>query len=161
MGIAPIQAMRQAGLTVALGTDGAASNNCQDMIETLKKAALLQKWRRRSVRHHRHRGTRHGDHRGCAGHWPGRPPGSLEPGKQADLFILDPMQARRRPFQPNRQPGLLGRRRHVSTVVVAGRVVLDGGRITAVDERAILAECQDAAWGLARRIGTDQQNTGR
>ena len=43
MGIAPIEAMRRAGLTVALGTDGAASHNCQDMIETLKIAALLQK----------------------------------------------------------------------------------------------------------------------
>jgi hypothetical protein len=34
----------------------------------------------------------------------------------------------------------------VDTVVVAGRVLLDERRITAVDERAVLVECQSAAW---------------
>jgi len=37
---------------------------------------------------------------------------------------------------------------------VAGRVVLDEGRVVGVDESAILAECQSAAWELARRVGT-------
>ena len=40
-GIAPVDAMLQAGARVALGTDGAASNGAQDMLETVKCAALL------------------------------------------------------------------------------------------------------------------------
>ena len=42
-GIAPVERMREAGLSVALGTDGAASNNTLDMFEELKLTAILQK----------------------------------------------------------------------------------------------------------------------
>ena len=42
-GIAPVEAMRRAGISVALGTDGACSNNRLDMWDELRFAALLQK----------------------------------------------------------------------------------------------------------------------
>lgn len=40
-GIAPVSAMKKAGVNVALGTDGVSSNNNLDMIEELKFAAVL------------------------------------------------------------------------------------------------------------------------
>ncbi len=42
-GIPPMMRMAAAGLTISIGVDGAGSNNSQDMIESLKFAALLQK----------------------------------------------------------------------------------------------------------------------
>lgn len=42
-GIAPVASMVSRGVNVALGTDGAASNNSMDMFEELKLAAILQK----------------------------------------------------------------------------------------------------------------------
>lgn len=42
-GIAPIPKMLQAGVNVALGTDGASSNNNLDMLEEMRSAALLHK----------------------------------------------------------------------------------------------------------------------
>lgn len=42
-GVMPYKEMREAGLTIALGTDGCASNNNLDMLEAMKFAALLQK----------------------------------------------------------------------------------------------------------------------
>lgn len=42
-GIAPIKEMLEAGLTVALGTDGAGSTNTLDMFEEIKSTAYLQK----------------------------------------------------------------------------------------------------------------------
>jgi 5-methylthioadenosine/S-adenosylhomocysteine deaminase len=42
-GIAPVTAMLQAGVNVALGTDGAASNNRLDVFEEMRLAALLAK----------------------------------------------------------------------------------------------------------------------
>ena len=42
-GIAPIPESLKAGVNIAMGTDGAASNNSTDMLESLKLAALMQK----------------------------------------------------------------------------------------------------------------------
>jgi 5-methylthioadenosine/S-adenosylhomocysteine deaminase len=42
-GMAPVQAMRDAGVTVALGTDGAASNNDLSLFDELRDAAMLGK----------------------------------------------------------------------------------------------------------------------
>jgi 5-methylthioadenosine/S-adenosylhomocysteine deaminase len=156
VGIAPVQAMRRAGLTIGLGTDGAASNNCQDMIETLKVAALLQKVAQGSAAaitaaETLDMATIDGARAiGQAGRL-----GSLESGKQADLFILDPLRARSTPvFDPVGTLVYSAGSTNVSTVVVAGRLVLDEDRITGVDEAALLAACQEAAWDLARRVGT-------
>lgn len=41
-GVAPVPALRNAGVNVALGTDGVSSNNSHDMFEDLKIAAILQ-----------------------------------------------------------------------------------------------------------------------
>ena len=40
-GIAPVPAMKQAGVNVCLGTDGVSSNNCTDFFGDLKLAAIL------------------------------------------------------------------------------------------------------------------------
>lgn len=42
-GVAPIEAMQQAGVAVGLGTDGPASNNAQNMVREMYVASLLQK----------------------------------------------------------------------------------------------------------------------
>jgi 5-methylthioadenosine/S-adenosylhomocysteine deaminase len=42
-GVCPVPALRAAGITVGLGTDGPASNDSQNMLEAVKLAALLQK----------------------------------------------------------------------------------------------------------------------
>ena len=40
-GIAPVPAMKKAGVNVCLGTDGVSSNNCTDLFSDLKFAAIL------------------------------------------------------------------------------------------------------------------------
>ena len=45
-GYAPIPEMMDSGVTVSLGTDGAASNNTLDMFETMKFCALVHKQHR-------------------------------------------------------------------------------------------------------------------
>jgi len=42
-GLAPVRAMREAGIPVAIGTDGAASNNRLDMIEEMRAAWMLER----------------------------------------------------------------------------------------------------------------------
>ena len=96
-GIAPVADWLARGVTVALGTDGAASNNTQDMFETMKSAALLQKVTRLDARAMTAEGALElatlGGARalGLADRI-----GSLKPGAEANvvLFDGDPLQPR-------------------------------------------------------------------
>ena len=89
-GVAPVARMLELGLDVGIGTDGAASNNDLDMFEETRLAALLAKGiggdptalpARDALAMATRIGARalHMDHL----------TGSLEPGKRADLIVLD------------------------------------------------------------------------
>src|SRR5688500_9470276 len=89
-GVAPVTKMLELGLNVGIGTDGAASNNDLDMFEETRLAALLAKGiggepttlpARQALAMATRLGARalHLDHL----------TGSLEPGKRADLIVLD------------------------------------------------------------------------
>lgn len=89
-GVAPVARMRELGLNVGIGTDGAASNNDLDMFEETRLAALLAKGiggdpTAIPAREALAMATRIG---ACALHL-GHLTGSLEPGKRADLIVLD------------------------------------------------------------------------
>ena len=89
-GIAPVARMRELALHVGIGTDGAASNNDLDMFEETRLAALLAKGAGGDptalpAREALAMATRLG---ACAMHMD-HLTGSLEPGKRADLIVLD------------------------------------------------------------------------
>ena len=89
-GIAPVSRMRELGLAVGIGTDGAASNNDLDMFEETRLAALLAKGSSGDptcvpAREALAMATRLGAQ---ALHMHAIT-GSLEPGKRADLVLLD------------------------------------------------------------------------
>jgi 5-methylthioadenosine/S-adenosylhomocysteine deaminase len=155
-GAAPIVEMRRAGLTVGLGTDGAASNNSQDMIETCKCAGLVQK-----LAHQDPSAISAADVldmatiEGARAIGQGERLGSLEPGKQADLFVYDPVCPKSVPvLDPVASLVFSAGTEGVVTTVVAGQVLLENGQVTTVDEAALLRECQEAASALAVRAGT-------
>jgi len=153
-GVPPIVKMREAGVRLSLATDGAASNNSQDMIEALKFGALLQKvvhqdstvvtapeiLRMATV------GGADALHRPDLG--------SLEPGKQADFFLFDPRHPKSTPLHdPISTLVYTGSEHNVVTTVAAGRIVLEDGVITSVNEGELLAQAQAAADRLARQAG--------
>ncbi|KFE36911.1 8-oxoguanine deaminase [Thioclava atlantica] len=87
-GIAPVRAMRDAGVKVALGVDGSASNDAGSLIGEARMAMLLQRVRNgadaMAAREALEIATLGG------AQVLGRPDcGSLEPGKRADLAIWD------------------------------------------------------------------------
>jgi len=88
-GVCPVPALRAAGIVVGLGTDGAASNDSQNLLEAVKVAALLQKVARLDAR-----ALTAGDVLAMATIEGARAlgldglVGSLEPGKRADLVRL-------------------------------------------------------------------------
>ena len=145
----PYATLHQAGVRVALGTDGAATNNTLDMFEAMKLAALLQKHttgRAAALTAHEAfaMATVHGAEalRIDAG--------LVAPGRRADLLLID---LERPYFCPGHDliADLVyaGRPDCVDTVVVGGKVVLDGRRHP--ETRAILAEAKAAADDLFAR----------
>lgn len=89
-GIAPVERMLELGLNVGIGTDGAASNNDLDMFEETRLAALLAKGAGGDptavpARTALAMATR----LGAAALHMGHLTGSLEPGKRADLIVID------------------------------------------------------------------------
>jgi 5-methylthioadenosine/S-adenosylhomocysteine deaminase len=148
-GVAPVPAMLRAGVTVALGTDGASSNDSQNMFETLKAAAIAQ----RPLLPRAEWLTALDVLRMC---WDGgaralgQRIGRIAPGHRADLVLLRAGQVRVAPKdQIANQLVYAELGRSVDTVVIEGEIVMSNGRITSVDAPAILSEAQaliDRIW---------------
>ena len=87
-GIAPVEAMRTAGIAVGLGTDGAASNNDLDMFEAMRQAAFMHKLTTNDPRALPAKtALRMATIDGARILGLEREIGSLEPGKRADLLV--------------------------------------------------------------------------
>ena len=147
---APVAAALAAGIPVGIGTDGPASNNDLDMFDEMDAAAKVQKFMlgdpaalpAETV----FRMATMGGARVLNLH---DEIGSLEPGKRADIVLVDV-----------RRPGLTplysvyshlvyaARGSDVSTVIVNGRLVVQDGEILTVDEEEVM----ERARGFGERV---------
>jgi 5-methylthioadenosine/S-adenosylhomocysteine deaminase len=153
-GIAPVPEMRARGITVSLGADGAACNNRLDMFEEMRLAAVLQAMRRGPgvlpAREVLWMATRAGARTlGLEDAI-----GSLEPGKRADLIVVD----RDRPhLAPGPDPYstlvYAARGSDVRTTVVDGVMLVDDFAPVRVDRAEIASDARVAARQLASRAG--------
>ena len=148
-GLAPVRALLAAGVNVALGTDGAASNNRLDMFAEIRLAALLAK--------------------GITGDATALPAwqalematlgaaralgfdnkiGSLRPGKFADLAAVRLDDIETSPcYDPLSHLVYAAGREQVSHVWVNGKLVLDDRQLTTIDTQEVIAT---AAYWRAR-----------
>ena len=93
-GAAPVVAMRRAGITVGLGTDGAASNNNLDMFEEMRSAALLHKLvNQDALALPAHEALMMATGDGARALGLEKEVGVLKPGYKADLILVDLNQA--------------------------------------------------------------------
>ncbi|MGH9803681.1 MAG: amidohydrolase family protein [Candidatus Acidiferrales bacterium] len=155
-GVAPVAALRAAGVAVGLGTDGVAgSNNDLDMMEEMDLAAKLQK-------------VAVGDPRvlpapealamatleGARAIGMEREIGSLEPGKRADLILLrrDPVHAI--PSYDVYSAIVYSlKASDVETSIINGRVVMEGRRVLTLDEGAIRRQTEAFAGRVREAVG--------
>ena len=139
-GRAPTAAMRAAGVNVALGTDGAASNNVLDMLGELRSAALLAKDKAGDASALSAREClRMATIDGARALGIDEETGSLETGKWADIACIDLDRLHSQPvYDPASQVVYTCDREQVTDVWVAGRHLLDKGRLTGCDEAGII-----------------------
>ncbi|MFO8132807.1 MAG: amidohydrolase [Thermoplasmatota archaeon] len=143
-GFTPLPELFDAGATVTLGTDGAASNNTLSMLETMKYAALIHK-------QHRWDATvapaqQIFDMATCnAAAWLGVDSGIVE-GNTADVTILDLDMPGMRPLHdPVSQVVYAAGDGAVSSTIVAGRPLMLEREFVYADAGQILAEAREAA----------------
>jgi 5-methylthioadenosine/S-adenosylhomocysteine deaminase len=153
-GAAPVRRMLDRGVTVALGTDGPASHNSQDLLETVKVAALLAKLSTNNAQALAPLEAL-GMVTTAGAHFFGREDlGRIVPGGKADLTLVNLNTARSMPVHhPESAVVYNASGADAHTVIVDGRILLDAGRVMTVDEDALLEECRTAAHRLLRRAG--------
>jgi 5-methylthioadenosine/S-adenosylhomocysteine deaminase len=156
-GVAPIVKMLDLGAAVGIGTDGAASNNDLDMFEEMRLAALLAKGvsgdptalpARQALAMATRVGARalHCD----------AIIGSLEPGKRADLIVVDLDRSHNVPRFGRDANGVYAQLVYASKasdvvdVMCNGRWLMRDRRLLTLDED----ELRSAAADIARRVDT-------
>lgn len=143
-GFAPVAALQEAGVNVALGTDGAASNNRLDMFQEMRHAALLAKAVARNAEAMpAHSALRAATLAGAIGLGLGSQTGSITVGKAADITAVRLAGPELAPcFDPVSHLVYAAGREHVSHVWVAGRQLVSEGDlkaefVTDLDSRAM------------------------
>ncbi|HEX8438000.1 amidohydrolase [Archangium sp.] len=154
MGMTPIRALRKAGVAVGLATDGAVSNNTLDLFESLRLMTLMQKHEAMDpevlpIAEALDIATRGS----AAALGLGDRIGTLAPGYQADLILVDTRGAHWQPPH-NLTAGLVysARASDVDTVMVDGRVILRERRLLTLDKERVLTEVASTMERLAQRV---------
>jgi len=146
-GVAPIPKYLRAGVSIGLGTDGAASNNDLDMFEAMRVAALLAKHEsadpstltaRTVLEMATIRGARALGMEGRIG--------SLEPRKRADLITVSVSGARQTPmYDPISHLVYVIHGDDVQNTMVNGKVLMRDRKVLTLDATAVIAEAQSWA----------------
>jgi len=146
-GIAPVEAMRTAGIAVGLGTDGAASNNDLDMFEAMRQAAFLAKLVAADPRAiPAPVALEMATIGGARALGMEKTIGSLEPGKRADLLIVSMSSARQTPmYDPVSHLVYVTRGDDVRTTIVNGKTLMRDRKVLTLDRGKVLAEANALA----------------
>ena len=146
-GIAPVAKMKEAGINVALGTDGASSNNNLSMIKDINLAALLSQPKLSAydvlsmATINGARALRLDDRIG-----------TLEAGKDADIVMINVGCVSETPLNdPFSAVAFSTDRKNIDTVFCKGRKLLEHGKLLTIDEKETIAKTNEQWESLLRR----------
>ena len=143
-GVAPVTKMLSRGTDLRLGTDGPASNDTQDIWETLKMAVSCGRVFTQNP-------TVLPPSEALKLATRGK---SIQAGQLADLIIVDLNHSRVVPVQDVDSALVLGTHgSDVRTVIVGGMILMQDGWVTILDEAALYEECRSAIKSLRKRAG--------
>ncbi|KEO84317.1 amidohydrolase [Tumebacillus flagellatus] len=144
-GVAPVLKFLEAGLTVGLGTDGAASNNNLDMFEEMRMAAMLHKGVNLDpVAVNAFQAVQMATNGGAKALFLEDTLGTLQAGALADIILLDIEQPQYYPHRHNMIAHLAyaSNSRDVTDVFVNGKQLVKDRRVLTLDEKKIYAEIE-------------------
>ena len=134
-GFCPADALLKAGVNLAIGTDGCASNNDLDMFDELRTAAMLAKAVAQDATAFKAYSALHSaTFAGARAMGLEQHIGSLEVGKQADIIAIDLSQVETLPlYNVVSQLVYAGSRQLVSDVWIAGQIKLQNRQLVDID----------------------------
>ncbi len=146
-GLMPLRKMLDRGIPVAVGTDGAASNDHQALFEAVRMAAYIHN--PTEPDHRRHIDAREAismaTTSGAGAMMASGELGRIQPGALADIALLDRRSLSWVPVNdPIRNLVYCERGQSVRTVIVAGRVVVDEAKVLTVSEEDVVGEVLEA-----------------
>ncbi|KXB05536.1 hypothetical protein AKJ49_00565 [candidate division MSBL1 archaeon SCGC-AAA382A03] len=153
-GIAPIPEMLNHGVNVALGCDGGPSNDNYDMIREMKLAALIHKGRKldptlmpaETI-------LKMATINGARGTVWDSDIGSLEPGKLADIIVVNLNKVHSAPVRnPISNLVYAGHEGNVETTIINGNIIMESREIRTLDEEKILKEVIKQASKIDERL---------
>ena len=146
--------MLEAGIPVALGSDGSDCSNYHDMVRVMNLAAVLYKGLRCDPEiMGAEQALEMGTINGAMSLGLENEIGSLEAGKKADIVIFDATRADWRPLFNEVQNLIHSANGHsVESVIINGRMVVEKGKVLTVDEEEILAGLRQREEDLKARL---------
>jgi 5-methylthioadenosine/S-adenosylhomocysteine deaminase len=148
-GIARLPEILNAGINVGLGTDAAECNNSRDLFEVMKFASLIHRASRVDASLQQapdvvRMATRNGSD--ALSHNTGR----IEPGRQADVILVDTKSQMFTPLMPENSDHLYSHLVFaangscVDTTIINGKIVMENRQFTTIDEERVLREANEA-----------------
>ena len=154
-GIAPVPDLLAAGVLLGLGTDGAASNNELDLFAEVQMAALIHKGvRLEPLAVPAPAALEMATSGGARALKLDSRIGSLEPGKRADVVVLDLDEDNLVPlYDPVSHLAYAAASADVRTVLIDGRIVLEDRQLRTVDEAEVRRQVRALSVAIGSRWG--------
>lgn len=155
LGFARVPRMLQEGICVAIGTDGAPTNNRMDMVDEMWVTSLIHKgWRLDPTVVKAQEILRMATANGAKALQDGLLYGSLEPGKKADLIIINPDSVGMQPMHdPIANLVTSMHSTNVESTICNGKWLMRDRKILTFDEKALIQEAKLRAESIRSRVG--------
>jgi 5-methylthioadenosine/S-adenosylhomocysteine deaminase len=153
-GAAPVARMLSNGVTVGLGTDGALWNDCSDMFREMKCLVLLQRLMNGASAMSAEQALRAATIEGARTFGVNRLYGSIEKGKRASIVLVNALKSHLIPIYAGAQCNVMqnlvscASAGDVDTVLVDGEIVVQGGKLTRLDEDALITHAQEVGTSI-------------
>lgn len=163
-GIAKVPEMLEKGINVALGSDGAPSNNNLDMFIEMRLASIIHKYRLGAEKMPAGDVLKMATNGGAKALGMGNQIGSLEEGKIADLIILDDGGLYAAPIRSFEEDDVVKRlvsayqSASVQTSIIDGNLIMRDRQLLTMDENEILADGRQAIADLWARKKSEELN---
>ena len=157
-GVSPVPEMRAAGVAVGLGTDGpAGSNNDLDLMEEIDLAAKLAKITRMDpLALNAKAVVEMATIDGARALHMDKEIGSLEPGKKADMVLINLDEPNAVPmYDIYAQIAYSLKASDVETVIIGGRVVMRDRKLLTIDQPGVLEKAREYGRSVKASLGMD------